>query len=77
MYDPNLRMFAFDHRNPLIDIVYQLSNEDKNIEHLYVIPKPIVHSLEYDSDDLYKLEQWSRDTKPIDQHHVDWLHVHE
>lgn len=72
MYDRDLMMFAFDHRNPLEDIVYPLSNVDIHIEHLYEKPISIVHFLEYDLNDLCKLEQLLRDRRPIDQHHVDW-----
>lgn len=77
MYDQDLMMSAFDHRNPLRDIVYPLSNVDIHIEHLCERPISIVHFLEYEINDLCKLERWLRDTKPIDQHHVGWLHVHE
>jgi hypothetical protein len=77
MFDQDLRMFAFDHKNPLINIVYQVLNVDMNIEHLFVRPISIVHFLVYDSDDLYKLEQLLINKIPIDQHHVDSLHVHE
>ena len=77
MYDQDLMMSAFDHKNPLRDIVYLLSNVDSHIEHLCGRPISIVHFLEYDLNDLCKLERWLRDRKPIDQHHDDWLHVHE
>lgn len=76
MYDPDLTMFASDHKNPLISIVYPLSGADMHIEHPCVRPKSIAHSPEYGLGDLYKLEQWSINKISIDQHHVDWSHVH-
>ncbi len=77
MSDQDLMMFAFDHKIPLVNIVDQVLNVDMNIEHLYVIPIPIVHFLEYDLNDLYKHVQLLINMIPIDQHHVDLLHVHE
>ena len=70
-------MLAFDHRSPLADIVDRVSIVDMNIEHLDVIPTPIVHFLECDSNDLYKHVRLLINTKPIDQHHVDSLLEHE
>ena len=57
MFDQDSMMFAFDHKNPLINILDWLLNVDKNIEHLFLLPKPIVHFLEFCSDDLCKHEQ--------------------
>lgn len=77
MFDRDLKIVAFDHKNPLINIVDQVSNVDKSIEHLDEISIPIVHFLVYDLNDLYKHVRLSRDRIPIDQHHVDLLLEHE
>ena len=77
MFDRDSTMFASDHRSPLRDIVDQVSIVDMHIEHLDVIPTPIVHFLECDSNDLYTRVRWLINTKPIDQHHVDSLLEHE